>query len=83
MTMTIVIAHSFWLTGMTLNQLHRPTEPRMPLHSPPTQGRAIGKSGLCAMMTHSHTDAMATQADLPMTTKPGEFPSFLFKLPQG
>lgn len=39
--------HSFWFTCVTSNQLHHPSEPQMPNPSPSTQGRAIGKPGLC------------------------------------
>lgn len=67
--------HSFWFTCVTSNQPHHPSEPQMPNPCPSSQARAIGKPGLCAMMTHSHIDAKAIPAKpgvplLPLQTSP-------------
>lgn len=63
--------HSFWLICVTSNQLHHPSEPQMPTPSSSTQGRAIGKPGLCAMRTQSCRCHGYIPAAPPLTTIPG------------
>lgn len=63
-----------------MNQLHCPPEPHLcpaPVHAP-TQNRTVGRSSvhdtLAQELAYGHTDAMATPAAPPLTTKPGESP---------